>query len=134
MLLAATLTMPWVACGGDEVGDAFFDFVDRADREPPPPTGLVGTGVLTDIRGDYLFNISLRVIGEIFLPLVPAGALQTVKANEETIVTFTPETLAANPGLAGVTVSVPPNALFNEQGVRGGRVGLGLAIEMGQLI
>ncbi len=56
------------ACG-DEVGDSFFNFVDRADREPPVVEEIGGQGVLMDVRGEYLFNISLRVIGEVFLPL-----------------------------------------------------------------
>ena len=62
--------------------------------------------------------------GEIFLPLVPAGALQNVSATQDTLITFTPETLAANPGLAGVEVNVPANALYDDNGVRGGRVGI----------
>ena len=62
--------------------------------------------------------------GEIFLPLVPAGALQNVSATQDTTITFTPETLAANPGLAGVEVHVPANALYDDNGARGGRVGI----------
>lgn len=57
------------ACG-DEIGDNFYDFVDRADRNPPPVGGIIGEGLLVDIGGkDFLFNISLRVIGEVFLLL-----------------------------------------------------------------
>lgn len=62
--------------------------------------------------------------GEIFLPLVPAAALQPVSATEETTVTFAAETLAKFPELEGVEVRVPPNALFADSGARGGRVGL----------
>ncbi|HMO66091.1 MAG TPA: Ig-like domain-containing protein, partial [Verrucomicrobiota bacterium] len=62
--------------------------------------------------------------GEIFLPLVPAGALQPVSATEETRITFAPETLAQFPELEGVEITVPPNALFSDNGTRGGRVGI----------
>lgn len=62
--------------------------------------------------------------GEIFLPLIPADTLQPVSAVEETRITFTPAEIAENPVLAGVEVRVPPNALFDEQGTRGGRVGI----------
>ncbi len=95
------------AQGSQWPGGAYYPFVGKAWEAI--------AGVETNLAGGT---------GEIFLPLVPAGALQTVKATEETVVTFTAETLASNPELAGVTVTVPPNALFNEQGVRGGRVGI----------
>lgn len=62
--------------------------------------------------------------GEIFLPLVPAAALQPVSPSEETRVTFAPETLDQFPDLEGVEIRVPPNALFADDGTRGGRVGL----------
>jgi hypothetical protein len=62
--------------------------------------------------------------GEIFLPLVPAAALQTVSATEETRITFAAETLEKYPELQGVEIRVPPNALFDDNGTRGGRVGI----------
>jgi len=62
--------------------------------------------------------------GEIFLPLIPADALTPVAALTETRITFAPALIAANPALAGVEITVPPNALFDNQGQRGGRVGL----------
>jgi hypothetical protein len=62
--------------------------------------------------------------GEIFLPLVPAGALTPVSATNETVVTFAPETIAANTNLAGVQIVIPPNSLFADGGARGGRVGI----------
>jgi hypothetical protein len=64
------LGLSLVSACGDEVGDNFYDFVDRADRNPPPVGGIIGDGLLVDIGGqDFLFNISLRVIGEVFLLL-----------------------------------------------------------------
>ena len=62
--------------------------------------------------------------GEIYLPLIRANTLQPVSPTAPTTVTFPPEVLAANPGLAGVSLTVPPNNLFDEAGNRGGRVGI----------
>lgn len=62
--------------------------------------------------------------GEIFLPRIPAGALQPVGAETTTVVTFPPEVLTAQPALAGVQLEVPPNALFADNGTRGGRLGM----------
>jgi len=57
--------------------------------------------------------------GEIYLPLVSAGALQPVSAVTPTRIEFPPEVLAQNPQLAGVNLVVPPNALFSDNGTRG---------------
>ncbi len=62
--------------------------------------------------------------GQIFLPLVPGEALKPVSATEDTKITFAASTLAANPGLAGVSITVPANSLFDDNGLRGGRVGI----------
>src|SRR6185295_13031174 len=62
--------------------------------------------------------------GEIFLPLVKAGTLQAVSLTQPTTVTFPAATLAQNPTLAGVSVTVPANSLFADDGTRGGQVGI----------
>ena len=62
--------------------------------------------------------------GVVFLPRVPADALQPVSATETTVVTFSPSVLAQTPELAGVEVRIPANALYANDGLRGGRVGL----------
>ncbi|MCC7373847.1 MAG: hypothetical protein IT581_04260 [Verrucomicrobiales bacterium] len=62
--------------------------------------------------------------GLIYLPRVQDGALQAVSPVETTVIRFVPEIAATNTVLAGVEVRVPPNALFNEAGQRGGRVGI----------
>ena len=62
--------------------------------------------------------------GIIYLPLIAAGTLQPVSATEETRVTFPPAVIAANPALAGVEIRVPPNSLYDDNGTRGGLVGL----------
>jgi hypothetical protein len=62
--------------------------------------------------------------GEIFLPLIPADALQSVSVSTPTEIQFSPSILATNPALAGVQVTVPADALFSENGARGGKVGI----------
>jgi predicted secreted protein len=62
--------------------------------------------------------------GEIFLPRIGGGTLRAVSATTPTTVGFPAEVLASNPALAGVQIEVPPNALFADDGTRGGRVGM----------
>lgn len=62
--------------------------------------------------------------GIVYLPLVPAETLRPVSETQTTPITFPPAVLAQNPELAGVEVLVPPNALFSDNGSRGGRVGI----------
>src|SRR6185295_11957048 len=71
-------------------------------------------------RGDNL----AAGTGEIFLPLIPVGTLQPVSATKDTVITFAPSVLAANPQLQGVQITVPANSLFSDDGRRGGRVGI----------
>ncbi len=62
--------------------------------------------------------------GLIYLPLVQAGTLQPVNPTADTTIGFPPEVIAANPAWAGVSVTIPTNALYSDNGTRGGRVGL----------
>ncbi|MFO1459104.1 MAG: Ig-like domain-containing protein [Verrucomicrobiota bacterium] len=62
--------------------------------------------------------------GLIYLPRVASGTLQPVSATEETRVTFPTSVIAQNPALAGVEIVVPPNALYSDDGKRGGLIGL----------
>lgn len=62
--------------------------------------------------------------GNIYLPRIAFGSLQPVSATEETVVTFPASVLATHPELAGVQLRVPANALFADNGARGGRVGI----------
>jgi Group XII secretory phospholipase A2 precursor (PLA2G12) len=62
--------------------------------------------------------------GEIFLPLVRAGTLQSVSALDETVIRFPPEVVSNNPALDGVSITVPANSLFSDNGARGGKVGI----------
>lgn len=86
---------------------AYYPFVGKAWE--------ARAGVMTNLAGGS---------GEIFLPLIPAGALKEVSATETTVITFPPEVIAANPALDGVSITIPPNTLFAENGSRGGRVGM----------
>jgi RHS repeat-associated protein len=63
-------------------------------------------------------------IGEVYLPLVKAGTLQPVSALEPTVVTFPPSVLAEHRELDGLSLIVPPNALFSDDGRRGGMIGI----------
>jgi alpha-tubulin suppressor-like RCC1 family protein len=62
--------------------------------------------------------------GEIFLPLIPAGALQTVSPTQETKVAASPAVVAANPDFAEISLTVPAGALRKEDGTSGGRIGM----------
>lgn len=95
------------AVGSQWPNGAYYPFVGKAWEAVPGKTNNLASGT-----------------GEIFLPLIQAGALKTVSAAEETKITFAPSVLAANPALAGVEITVPANALFADNGVRGGKVGM----------
>lgn len=88
-------------------GGAYYPFVGKAWEAVP--------GKLDNLAGGS---------GEVFLPLVPAGALQAIRVDGPTEVSFTPAVVAADPRLAGVRLEVPANALFSESGARGGRLGM----------
>lgn len=86
---------------------AYYPFVGKAWEAVP--------GVLTNLAGGT---------GEIFLPLVPASTLRAVSAVAETKIGFPDAVVQANPALAGVEIAVPPDALFADNGARGGKVGM----------
>ena len=62
--------------------------------------------------------------GEMFLPLIRAGTLRSVSPTQPTTVNFPSAVLAEHPEWAGVSLTVPANALFADNGARGGRVGI----------
>lgn len=95
------------AQGSHWPGGAYYPFVGKAWEAVAGKTNNLAGGT-----------------GEIFLPLIQGDALKVVSPITETRVTFSPAVLAANPALAGVEIVVPPNALFNDNGTRGGRVGI----------
>ncbi len=63
-------------------------------------------------------------IGSIYLPLINEGTLQAVSTINDTPVTFAPSVIQEHPELLGVTLTVPANSLFSENGTRGGKVGI----------
>lgn len=62
--------------------------------------------------------------GEIFLPLIQPDTLQPASAIAPTVVGFSASVTATNPALAAARITVPPNALFSDDGSRGGRIGM----------
>jgi hypothetical protein len=86
---------------------AYYPFIGKAWEAAP--------GKLDNLAGGT---------GVIYLPLVAAGTLQPVSSAADTAITFPPATLAAFPELEGVRVTVPANALFSNNGTRGGRIGI----------
>jgi len=62
--------------------------------------------------------------GKIYLPLIIEDSLKTVSQTKNTVVVFPKAVLDENPGLSRVRVTVLPNSLFNEEGTRGGMVGI----------
>ncbi len=95
------------AVGSQWPGGAYYPFVGKAWEAVAGKTDNLAGGN-----------------GEIYLPLVQSDALKTLSATEATTITFSPTLLAANPALAGVEVNVPANALFSDNGARGGKVGM----------
>jgi len=95
------------AKGSQWPGGAYYPFVGKAWETVPG-------------RKDNLAGGN----GEIYLPLIQAEALKTVSATEDTTIRFPDSVIAANPALAGVSITVPANSLFGDNGTRGGRVGI----------
>jgi hypothetical protein len=62
--------------------------------------------------------------GEIFLPLIPADSLTPVNANQATTITFPASLVANDPAYAGIEITIPPNALYGDNGTRGGKIGM----------
>jgi len=62
--------------------------------------------------------------GTVYLPLITVGTLQATSMTEDTMIEFPPDVVADNPALAGVSIMVPANSLLNDDGTRGGMVGI----------
>jgi hypothetical protein len=63
-------------------------------------------------------------VGNIYLPLVPPGTLRPTSAAQDTVAEFVPGILAEHPEFEGVSVTVPADSLFADDGTRGGMVGI----------
>ncbi|MBW3623260.1 MAG: Ig-like domain-containing protein [Armatimonadetes bacterium] len=63
-------------------------------------------------------------VGNIFLPLIPAGTLLPVSESQDTPIQVPDSVKQQNPAYASIRLIVPANSLFNEDGTRGGMVGV----------
>jgi len=95
------------ATGSQWPNGDYYPFVGKAWEAVPGKTNNLAGGT-----------------GEVYIPLIKAGSLQPVSQTTPTSIQFVPEVLAANPALAGVEIIVPAGALFDDNGTRGGRVGI----------
>jgi methionine-rich copper-binding protein CopC len=95
------------AVGSTWPGGTYYPFIGKAWEASPGRTNNLAGGT-----------------GIIYLPRIVAETLQPVSATTDTEITFPPAVLAQHPALAGVTITVPANALFADNGTRGGRVGI----------
>ncbi len=62
--------------------------------------------------------------GVIYLPLITASTLTPVSVTQDTEIKFPPDVRAKHPELEGVSITVPANALYDDNGNRGGKVGI----------
>lgn len=104
----------------------FFVHIDG--RNTPGSTWPDGAyypvvGKAWDARAGVTTNLAGGT-GEIYLPFIRPGTLQSVSPTQDTLIAFPPEVVANNPALAGVSITIPANALFGDDGSRGGKVGI----------
>ncbi|MDO8943528.1 MAG: hypothetical protein Q7U75_10110, partial [Desulfobacterales bacterium] len=95
------------AIGSSWPGGAYYPFIGKSWETSPGRTNPLAGGT-----------------GIIYLPRIAAGTLQTVSSTLDTEITFPPAVLTQHPELEGVSIKVPPNSLFADDGARGGRVGI----------
>jgi len=99
----------------------FFVHIDGRTATNPVPAG----GYYPFVGKTWESIASNEVsIGNVYLPLVPAGTMQAVSANDETAITFAPSILDQFPEFEGTLITVPPDSLFADDGTRGGMVGI----------
>ncbi|MEM7029960.1 MAG: Ig-like domain-containing protein [Chloroflexota bacterium] len=63
-------------------------------------------------------------VGNVYLPLIQPDTLQAVSENAETTINVAPTVINANPEFSNVSITVPANSLFADDGTRGGMVGI----------
>ena len=63
-------------------------------------------------------------IGDIYLPLIQDDTLQSVSASSDTEIKMAQSVLNEFPEFGDVSITVPANSLFADDGTRGGRVGI----------
>lgn len=84
-------------------GDGYFPFVGKAWRARP--------GLVEDV-------------GTVYLPRIADGTLVQVSRTQPTTVELPAQVRAGHPELEGVRLEVPADALFSDDGSRGGAVGI----------
>lgn len=63
-------------------------------------------------------------VGTAYLPLVPEGTLQAVSQSQDTTIHLADSVLEQFPDFADVTINVPADSLYADDGTRGGMVGI----------
>lgn len=99
----------------------FFVHVDGRTASSTNPTNAYYPFVGKKWRGIAGEEVN---IGNVYLPLIIAGTLTPTVPNQEAVVTFPAQVLREHPELSGVSITVPPNSLFSDNGVRGGMIGI----------
>jgi RHS repeat-associated protein len=114
----------------------FFVFIDGATA----PLAMLPDGTMEPTQypdGPYYPRVGKawetvpgieNKVGNIFLPLIPRGALSRVSETEETVIRFSDEFVAANPQFRGVELMVPPDSVYCSDGRRAGDVDLRIGI------
>lgn len=125
----------------DGAEDTLFAFTDQFGdfRLEPAPAGRffvhidgrtatenVPSGSYYPFVGKAWESIPLTEvnIGEVYLPLVQDGTLQTVSQTQATEIAMAPSVLAEFPEFADVSITVPAGALIYDDGTPGGMVGI----------
>lgn len=99
----------------------FFVHIDGRTSTTPAPEG----GYFPFVGKSWEANAGIETnIGDVFLPLVVGTVLTEVSAEEETVIEVPDEYAEVFPDLEGVELRVPPDALFADDGTRGGMVGI----------
>jgi hypothetical protein len=102
------------------IGEFFVHIDGRTATNPLPP------GDYYPFVGKKWASIPGKMvsIGEVFLPRIISGTLQPVSPVTNTTITFPPSVLAQFPQFQGVQITVPADALYADNGSRGGMVGI----------
>lgn len=103
-------------------GGPFFVHIDGHTASGPDWTKTnyyPSVGKLWNSIPNYETNI-----GDIFLPLIIQGTLIAVSPTKPTTITMPTNVVAEHPELNGISLTVPPNSLYSDNGTRGGMVGI----------
>lgn len=101
------------------VGRVFVHINGKTSAQAPPGAFYPNVGKAWVTRAGRL-----NEIGDVYLPLVKDGTLQPVSKTEETVIKMAPAVLEEFPEFASVSIRVPPDSLYSNDGTRGGKVGI----------